>query len=317
LRVCCYIYRFRTLFPGHVDACGGVWMIMQKSRCLYLGLAVSAFFIAGSALAGSTFDKVKEQGYVQCGVGGDLPGFSNVDDDGNWSGIDVDVCHAIAAAMFDDADKVRFTPLTTKERLTALQSGEIDVLSRNASWTLTRDAKLGLNFTGTTFYDGQGFMVKKDLGVDSIDELDGAAVCVLSGTTTEMNLADYFRSHGMDYTPVTYDKAESTSRAFDKCRCDVLTSDRSQLSSLRLELQDPDSAKVLPELISKEPLGPAVRHGDDEWFDLVKWTLFAMKNAEFLGVNSDNVDDMRDSDNPAVQRLLGSGGHDDMGKHLG
>jgi general L-amino acid transport system substrate-binding protein len=275
---------------------------------------VAAF--AGSAYAGSTFDAVKKQGFVQCGVNTGLPGFSNTDDDGNWKGLDVDVCRAVAAAMFGDASKVKYTPLNAKERFTALQSGEIDVLSRNTTWTLSRDASLGINFTGVTYYDGQGFLVKKSLGVKNAKELSGASVCVQSGTTTELNLADYFRSHNMEFKPVTYDTADATAKAFDAGRCDALTSDQSQLYALRILLKNPSGSVVLPDVISKEPLGPSVRQGDDDWFNLVKWSLFAMLNAEGLGITSDNVDDMRkNSDNPDVKRFLGETG--EFGKMLG
>ncbi len=234
-----------------------------------------------------------------------MPGFSNADEKGNWTGIDVDVCRALAAAVFGDAGKVRFTPLTAKERLTALQSGEIDVLSRNTTWTLTRDSSLGIHFTGVTYYDGQGFMVSKDLGVKSALDLDGAAVCILAGTTTELNLADYFRTHNMKYQPVVFDTGDQTVKGFEAGRCDVLTSDQSQLYGLRIKLAKPENAVVLPEIISKEPLGPVVRQGDDEWFNIVKWTLFAMLNAEEVGVNSANVDAMKTSGNPEIRRLLG------------
>jgi general L-amino acid transport system substrate-binding protein len=250
-------------------------------------------------------DAVKERGFVQCGVNTGLPGFSNADEKGNWTGLDVDVCRAVAAAIFGGADKVRFTPLTAKERLTAVQSGEVDLLSRNTTWTLTRDTSLGIHFTGVTYYDGQGFMVSKALGVSSARELDGAAVCILAGTTTELNLADYFRTNGMAYDPVVFDTADQTARGFEAGRCDVLTSDQSQLYGLRIKLAEPDKAMVLPEVISKEPLGPAVRQGDDDWFNIVRWTLYALINAEELGVTSGNVDEMKSSSNPEVRRLLG------------
>ena len=277
-----------------------------------LGFLISA---SVSAQAGTTLDAVKERGFVQCGVNTGLPGFSNADEAGKWTGLDADVCRAIAAAVLGDAEKVRFTPLTAKERLTALQSGEVDVLSRNTTWTLTRDTSLGINFTGVTYYDGQGFMVSKSLGISSAKELDGAAVCILAGTTTELNLADYFRTNGMQYEPVVFDTADQTARGFEAGRCDVLTSDQSQLYGLRIKLKEPDKAQILPDVISKEPLGPAVRQGDDAWFNIVRWTLFAMVNAEELGVASANVDEMRSSSNPEVRRLLGLEGI--KGKGLG
>lgn len=276
-------------------------------RYLATVLSVLALLGLSSAVsaADSTLEAVKKKGFIQCGVNTGLPGFSNADAKGNWAGLDVDFCRALAAAVLGDADKVKYTPLTGKERLAALQSGEIDVLSRNTTWTLTRDTSLGLNFTATTYYDGQGFMVSKGLGVGSARELDGAAVCILAGTTTELNLADYFRTHGMKYQPVVFDTADQTVRGFEAGRCDVLTSDQSQLYALRIKLAKPEQAVVLPDVISKEPLGPAVRQGDDDWLNIVRWTHFAMVNAEELGVSSANVDKMKTSDNPNVRRLLG------------
>ena len=265
---------------------------------------------------GKTFDAVKKKGFVQCGVNTGLPGFSNTDDNGNWKGLDVDVCRAVAAAVFGDASKVKYTPLNAKERFTALQSGEIDVLSRNTTWTLTRDGSLGINFTGVNYYDGQGFMVKKSLGLKSAKELNGASICVQSGTTTELNMADYFRSHNMSFKPVTYDTSDATAKAFDAGRCDALTSDQSQLYALRILLKNPDGAEVLPEVISKEPLGPSVRQGDEDWFNVVKWSLFAMVDAEDLGINSKNIDDVKkNTDNPDKKRFLGETG--DFGQMLG
>jgi len=278
-------------------------MMTRQFRALAAGALV--FVLTQPAWAGATLDAVKERGFVQCGVNTGLPGFSNADEKGNWTGLDVDVCRAVAAAIFGGADKVRFTPLTAKERLTAVQSGEVDLLSRNTTWTLTRDTSLGIHFTGVTYYDGQGFMVSKALGVSSARELDGAAVCILAGTTTELNLADYFRTNGMAYDPVVFDTADQTARGFEAGRCDVLTSDQSQLYGLRIKLAEPDKAMVLPEVISKEPLAPAVRQGDDDWFNIVRWTLFALVNAEELGVTSGNVDEMKSSSNPEVRRLLG------------
>ncbi|OBS09319.1 amino acid ABC transporter substrate-binding protein [Acidihalobacter prosperus] len=289
---------------------------MNTLRWMAVGTAFSFAMAAGAAHAGATFDAVKKKGYVQCGVSTGLPGFSNADDKGQWKGMDVDVCRAVAAAMFGDASKVRYTPLTAKERFTALQSGEIDILSRNTTWTLTRDTSLGINFAGVNYYDGQGFMVKKSLGVKSAKDLNGATVCVQAGTTTELNLADYFRSQHMQFKPVTFDTSDATVKAFDAGRCDVLTSDQSQLYALRILLANPAGAEVLPEIISKEPLGPSVRQGDDEWFNLVKWSLFAMLDAENLGITSKNVDTLKtDSKNPSIQRFLGVNGG--MGKLMG
>jgi general L-amino acid transport system substrate-binding protein len=277
-------------------------------------LAVAAS--SGSAQAGAIFDAIKSKGFVQCGVSTGLAGFSNPDDAGNWSGIDVDVCRAVAAAVFGDAEAVKFTPLTSKERFTALQSGEVDVLSRNTTWTLNRDTALGLDFVGVTYYDGQGFMVPKSLGVKSALELDGASVCVATGTTTELNLADYFRANNMSYTPVVFERADEERAAYEQGRCDAYTTDQSGLYAQRAGLANPDDHLVLPEVISKEPLGPVVRHGDNEWGDIVRWTLFAMLEAEEYGVTSQNVDDMKaNSTNPQVRRLLGVEG--DLGQGLG
>lgn len=278
-------------------------------------VAILLLTTSGVAQAGTTLDAIKKNGFIKCGVSDGLPGFSYADEKGNYSGIDVDVCRAVAAAVFGDATKVKFTPLTAKERLTALQSGEIDVLSRNTTWTSSRDSAQGLHFTGVTYYDGQGFLVNKKLGVKSAKALDGATVCVQAGTTTELNLSDYFRTNKMKLTPITYDKSDESAKSLEAGRCDVLTSDQSQLYAQRIKLAKPDEYIVLPEVISKEPLGPVVRHGDDDWFDIVKWTLFIMVNAEELGVNSKNVEEMKKSTNPDVKRLLGVEG--DKGKDFG
>lgn len=278
------------------------------TRMWNTGIAVLlALTSAGKVWAAeSTLDAVKKKGFVQCGVSDGLPGFSNPDAKGVWQGMDVDVCRAVAAAVLGDAGKVKYVSLTAKERFTALQSGEVDILSRNTTWTLTRDASLGLTFVGTAYYDGQGFLVNKSLGVKSAKDLDGAAICIQSGTTTELNVADYFRANGgMKYTPVVFDTSDQTVKGFESGRCDVLTSDQSQLYALKVKLSKPEEAVVLPEVISKEPLGPAVRQGDDQWFKIVRWTLFAMLNAEEAGLTSTNVDGMLKSDNPDVRRLLG------------
>ena len=284
-----------------------------------IGIAASSslLLLASTTLVSAqTLDAVKEKDFIQCGVSQGLPGFSNPDEDGNWSGIDVDFCRGVAAAVFGDPDKVKYTPLSAKERFTALQSGEVDVLSRNTTWTLTRDSALGLNFAGVNYYDGQGFMVRTDLGVNSALELNGASVCTNIGTTTELNLADYFRANDMDYELVAFEKADEVVAAYDAGRCDVYTTDQSGLAAQRLKLTEPDAHKVLPEVISKEPLGPVVRHGDDQWLDIVKWTLYAMIEAEELGVNSANVEQMKaESENPSIKRLLGTEG--EMGEALG
>ncbi|MEM7300376.1 MAG: amino acid ABC transporter substrate-binding protein [Pseudomonadota bacterium] len=274
-----------------------------------LTVAAGAIALAGvSAAHAATLDDVKAKGFVQCGVSQGLPGFSNPDDQGNWSGLDVDLCKGIAAAVFGDATKVKFTPLSAKERFTALQSGEVDVLSRNTTWTMSRDTKLGLNFAGVNYYDGQGFMVRKSLNVSSALELSGASVCTNTGTTTELNVADYFRANKLEYEIVAFEKADEVVAAYDAGRCDVYTTDQSGLYAQRLKLEKPDEHTVLPEIISKEPLGPVVRQGDDQWFNIVKWVHFAMVNAEEMGVSSANIDDMMKSEDPAIQRLLGVSG---------
>jgi general L-amino acid transport system substrate-binding protein len=273
----------------------------------------ASLVFAGFALAGvsnaATLDEVKSRGEVICGVDGGLPGFSAPDDSGRMRGIDAEICYAISAVVFGDASNVKFVPLTAKERFTALSSGEIDVLSRNTTHTITRDASLGLNFTYYNFIDGQGFLVRKSLGVNSAKELGGARVCVQAGTTTELNLADFFRGNGMDFQAVGYDTSVQTREGYENDACDVLTSDKSQLAAIRSELADPEGSVILPETISKEPLGPVVRQGDDEWFNIVKWTLYAVINAEELGISSSNVVDMAaSSDDPRISRLLGTEG---------
>ncbi len=262
----------------------------MKRVSLVLTLATAAGLAAGPATA-QTLKTIKDRGTLSCGVSQGLPGFSTPDDKGNWTGLDVDICRAIAAAVFNDPTKIKFVPLSAKDRFTALQSGEIDVLSRNTTWTLSRDTALGANFTGVTYYDGQGFLVKKSLKVNSALELSSASVCVQTGTTTEQNLADYFKGNNMKYEVIAFTSADETVKAYEAGRCDVFTSDVSQLYAERLKLSNPADHVVLPEVISKEPLGPMVRHGDDQWFDIVKWTLFAMVDAEELGVTQKNADE--------------------------
>ena len=286
---------------------------MKKMNLAAVGAAM--FASATMAHAGQTFDAVKEKGFVQCGVSTGLAGFSNPDSQGKWTGLDVDMCRAVAAAMFGDASAFKVTPLTPVQRFTALQSGEIDVLTRNTTQTLTRDTTLGLTGAGVNFYDGQGIMVKKDLGVDSAKGLDGAAICVQPGTTTELNLADWFRGNNMQFQPVVVEKLDETVRAFTAGRCDAFTTDKSQLASVRTTLPNPTDYVILPETLSKEPLGPMVRQGDQEWFNLVRWSLFAMIEAEEYGITSQNVDDMLKSNDPNVQRILGV--TPGMGKNLG
>ena len=283
-------------------------------KLLTFAIAAGAMAITGLASA-ATLDDVRTKGYVQCGVSQGLPGFSNADDSGNWTGIDVDLCRAVAAAIFGDGDKVRFTPLSAKQRFTALSSGEIDILSRNTTWTMTRDTQLGLNFAGVNYYDGQGMMVPSGLGVKSAMELDGANICTNTGTTTELNITDFFRSNKMSFNLVAFEKADEVVAAYDAGRCDVYTTDRSALAAQRTKLTDPNAHKVLPEIISKEPLGPVVRQGDDQWFNIVRWTLNALINAEELGVTKSNVQSMKNSDNPAIKRLLGTEGN--FGEELG
>jgi len=277
-------------------------------------LALAVILAAQSASA-QTLQTVKDRGILNCGANGTLAGFGLPDAQGNWTGLDVDVCRAVAAAIFNDASKVKFVPLSAKDRFTALQSGEVDLLVRNTTWTLSRDTSLGLNFTGVDYYDGQGFMVRKALKVNSALELNGASVCVQQGTTTELNLADFFRAHNMQLKSVTFATANEAVKAYDAGRCDAYTSDASGLYAERLRLSNPNDHIVLPEIISKEPLGPAVRHGDDQWFDIVKWVLFAMLNAEELNITQNNVDEMVKSGNPEIRRFVGTEGN--YGEQLG
>jgi len=265
-----------------------------------LGLGTQAAF-ADSA----TLKAVKDRGMLNCGANGQLSGFGIPDPQGNWTGFDVDFCRALAAAIFNDPTKVKFVPLTAANRFTALQTGEIDVLSRNTTWTMERDTTLGVDFAAVNFYDGQGFMVRKSLKVNSALELNGASVCVQQGTTTELNLADYFRQNHMTLKTVTFATVDEAVKAYDSNRCDSYTTDSSGLYGVRLQLADPNANIVLPEIISKEPLSPAVRQGDDTWEDIVRWTHYVMVDAEELGVNQHNVDDMLKSDAPDVRRLLG------------
>ncbi|MFZ5736350.1 amino acid ABC transporter substrate-binding protein (PAAT family) [Rhodopseudomonas thermotolerans] len=286
----------------------------MKRVSLVVTLAAAAVFSVSSADA-QTLKTVKDRGMLSCGVSQGLPGFSSPDDKGNWTGLDVDVCRAIAAAIFDDPSKVKFVPLSAKDRFTALQSGEIDVLSRNTTWTLSRDTSLGVNFAGVSYYDGQGFMAKKALKVNSALELNGASICVQTGTTNEQNVADYFKGNNMKYEVIAFANADEAVKAYESGRCDVFTSDVSQLYAQRLKLAAPMEHVVLPEVISKEPLGPLVRHGDDQWFDIVKWTLFAMINAEELGITQKNVDESAKSDKPELKRVFGTDGN--LGEQLG
>jgi general L-amino acid transport system substrate-binding protein len=265
---------------------------------------------------GETLKKVKARGMLICGVNSQVPGFGFVDANGAFSGFDVDYCRALATAIFGDPSKVEFRPVTAAERFTALQSGEIDILSRNTTWTLTRDTELTGNFVHTTFYDGQGMMVPVDTGFSTLEDLDGGTVCVQTGTTTELNLADVMASLGITYTPAVYEDADATFGAYAEGRCDAVTTDKSGLVSRRSALADPDNHVIMDVTMSKEPLGPMVRHGDDQWFDIAQWTVFVMFTAEEYGITSANVDGMLASAvNPEILRLLGKEG--DMGLKLG
>ena len=266
---------------------------------------VSVLGLAAPSFAGKTLDAVKKRGHVRCGVSNGLPGFSAPDGKGKWKGLDVDACHAFAAAVFGDMNKIKVIGLSAQQRFTALQSGEVDVLTRNTTQTLSRDTSLGLNFAPVNYYDGQGFIVRKSLGVKSAKGLNGAAVCVHQGTTTERNLADYFRSQKMKFKPVVMENDNELWKAFMAGRCDVYTSDASGLAAHRSKVKNPKDLVILPEVISKEPLAPAVRHGDDQWLDIVSWSIRALIAAEEMGVTSRNVDRMKKSSNPNIKRLVG------------
>jgi general L-amino acid transport system substrate-binding protein len=290
---------------------------MNRTAKLFVSALTALGCAHGLALAQTrTLDTVKQHGTLSCGVNTGLAGFAQPDDKGNWTGFDVDYCRAIAAAVFGDPAKVKYVPLTPKERFTALQSGEVDVLVRNTTWTLARDSSLGLSFTGVSFYDGQGFMVRAALGVKSAKELNGATVCVQTGTTTELNLADFFKNNNLTYKPVVFEKVDETTQAYLSGRCDVYTTDSSGLYAIRVQFPKPEEHIVLPEIISKEPLGPSVRQGDSQWFTIVKWVHFALLNAEEFGITQANVEQMAaSSTNPEVKRLLGKEG--DLGKGMG
>jgi general L-amino acid transport system substrate-binding protein len=281
------------------------------------GIAAAALIgVAGTAQAGKDLDAIKARGQLICGVNTGVAGFAQADSQGKWVGLDVDVCRAVAAALFGDSEKVKYVPTTAQQRFTALQSGEVDVLARNTTVTLTRDTALGLDFTAVNYYDGQGFMVNKKLGVKSAKELNGATVCVQPGTTTELNLADYFRANKMTFKPVVIEKVEEVRAAFFSGRCDVYTTDASGLYSTRAaNAPNPDDFIVLPEIISKEPLAPAVRHGDNQFADIVRWSQYAMLEAEEYGISSKTVDEMLKSENPSIKRILGV--TPGMGKALG
>ena len=279
--------------------------------------AATVMAFASQASAGSTLDAVKQKGFVQCGVAATgIPGFATVDDKNQWQGLDIDICRTVAAAIFADPAKVKFTPLSAKERFTALQSGEVDILARNATWSLLRDTALGLDFPVVNYYDGQGFMVKQSLGVTSATQLDGATFCIQSGTLTELTLADFASSHGITYKSVVFENNDEVNNAYMAGRCDVLTTDQSALYAARVKLPDPDQNVVLPEIVTKEPLAPAVRHGDNEWADVVRWSFYAMVQGEEFGLTSANVDQIKAStNNPDIKRFLGV--TDELGKAMG
>lgn len=286
---------------------------MQKKL---VTLAVAASLGLGATAAhAATLDDVKGKDYVQCGVTGGVPGFSAPDANNVWAGLEVDFCRAVAAAVFNDAEKVRYTPLTSQERFAALSAGEIDILSRTTTWTMSRDTDLGISFVGTMYYDGQAFMVREADGIASALDLSGAAICIESGTTTELNAADYFAANNMEFNTVVFVDQDEVVKAYEDGRCDVYTTDGSALAAERSKFAVPDDHVILPEIISKEPLGPVVRQGDDQWFKINRWVYFALLEAEELGVTSANVDEMLGSDNPAIKRLLGVEG--DFGTPLG
>ena len=290
----------------------------MRHTTLAAAVLAAGLSTAPAAFAGKDLDAIKARGTLVCGVNTGLAGFSAADSQGKWSGLDVDYCRALAAAILGDGNKVRYSPLTAQQRFTALQSGEVDVLSRNTTWTLTRDATLGMHFVGITFYDGQGFMVPKSLNVKSAKALKGATVCVQSGTTTELNLTDYSRANNLQLKPVVFEKQEAATGAYFSGRCQVFTTDASGLASVRSkEAQKPDDHVILPELISKEPLGPSIRRGDDDYFAISKWVLNVLLEAEEYGITQANIEQMKkDSKNPGVMRLLGAG-TEDTGKLLG
>ena len=289
---------------------------MLSKKLLTVALA-AGLVVAAPAMASKTMESIKKKGEVSCGVNSGLGGFGIAGSDGKWTGFDVDYCRAIAAAALGDANKVRYVPLNAAQRFTALQSGEIDVLARNTTWTMSRDTQLGTTFGAVNFFDGQGFMVPKSLKVKSAKQLKGATGCVQSGTTTEKNLADYFKANKMTYKPVVSEDPKVVIAAYNEGRCKVLTSDASQLAAIRAnDTKTPDDHIILPEIISKEPLGPVTRQGDEAWSKLVTWVHFAMITAEELGVTSANVDQMRSDTNPEIQRLLGQG-NNDFGKSIG
>jgi len=289
----------------------------MKRSFLAMATGFAAIFSAGQAMAGKDLDAVRARGQLICGVAvGGVGGFMTVDSQGKWTGMNVDICRAVSAAIFGDSEKVKYVPLSGQQRFTALQAGEVDLLSNNSTWTLTRDTALGLDFVGITYYDGQGFMVPKKLGVKSARELNGASICVLTGSTSELNIADYFRTNKMTFKPVLFEDPDQSRAAFFSGRCDAYSGDQARLYATRVaNAPNPDDYIVLPEIISKEPLGPVVRHGDNQFADIVRWAQYAMLEAEEYGITSKNVDEMLKSDNPTIKRILGV--TPGMGKALG
>jgi general L-amino acid transport system substrate-binding protein len=289
----------------------------MKKYLVAMALGLAAMTQSGQAWAGKDLDAVKARGTLICGVAvGGIAGFMMVDSQGKWTGLNVDICRAVSAAIFGDSEKVKYVPLSGQQRFTALQAGEVDLLSNNSTWTLTRDSAIGLDFVGITYYDGQGFMVPKKLGVKSARELNGASICVLTGSTSELNIADYFRSNKITFKPVLFEDPDQSRAAFFGGRCDAYSGDQARLYATRAaNAPNPDDYMILPEIISKEPLGPAVRHGDNQFADVVRWTQYAMVEAEEYGITSKNVDEMLKSDNPAIKRILGV--TPGMGKALG
>jgi general L-amino acid transport system substrate-binding protein len=292
---------------------------ISARRARNLGSALAGLCLAAAlpavAQAQATLERIKQRGHLICGTSQGVAGFSLPDAQGQWRGFDTDLCRALAAAIFNDQEKAKYISLASKDRLTVLQSGEIDVLSRTTTWTLGRDAGFGLNFTAINYFDGQGFLVRKSTGVKEIKALNGASICVAQGTTTELNLADYFRNNSMKYEVIAYAGLDETIQAYEPGRCDAYTTDLSQLAANRMKLKAPAEHDLLPEMISKEPLGPWVRQGDDAWFDIVRWTVYAMLNAEEFGITQANVDEMVKSTNPEIKRLLGAEGK--FGEGLG
>ncbi|WP_332685570.1 amino acid ABC transporter substrate-binding protein [Bosea sp. (in: a-proteobacteria)] len=288
----------------------------MKRSTLRLAAAIGlATALAAPAFAADTLQTIRERGKIICGTSPGVAGFSLQDANGRWEGFDTDICRALAAIIFNDTEKAAFVPLTSKDRLIALQAGEIDVLPRTTTWTLARNAGQGVTFTAVNYYDGQGFMVTKKLGVTSAAQLGGASICVAQGTTSELNLADYFRKLGAEYEPAAFSTSEEAMKAYEAGRCDAYTTDVSALSAVKMKLQAPDAHVILPEIISKEPLGPWVRTGDETWFNLVRWTVFALVNAEELGITKANLQEMLKSPNPEIKRFLGRDGK--MGEAMG